>query len=265
MNTLLAHAGTAGILLILAGALLVGGAGLLYARYLNETRQIREAALEAVGSDLDHPERVLERLTHWVFNNQGFAKNSRYFLAPQLGPTPLQVMESGGDCADKSRLLAAMLAELGIPATLVMLYTADYGRPTHTVVEARLPGLRAAADPVFDLVFPDGHGGLLGVEQLKERHDLFVARIQALAHERGPRSKVAFYPIEIESYRWPRTINWERRPATRLVGAVLGWFMPQPELVTRPRILAEPKLLVSMLMFGVGLVCLVAGWFLVRD
>jgi hypothetical protein len=258
----------AGMLAILVGVVLLGGAGVLYAAYRQESRVLREAAIGAVAAvAADHrrdPARTLERLTRWVYNNQGFAKNSRYFLSPRFGPTPLQVLESGGDCADKSRLLAAMLDELGIPSTLVMLYAPDYTRPTHTVVEARLPGFRAAADPVFDIVFPDGAGGLLGVAQLKQQPERFEARIHALAAERGPASKVAFYPTALESYRWPRTINWERRPATRVLGSVLGWFVPQPDLVTRPRLLAEPKLLVSLALFWPGLVCIGLGWLLMR-
>jgi len=255
----------AGMLAILVGVALLGGAGLLYAEYRQESRVLREAAIGVV--DADHrsdPARTVERLTRWVYNNQGFAKNSRYFLSPRFGPTPLQVLESGGDCADKSRLLAAMLDELGIPSTLVMLYAPDYARSTHTVVEARLPGFRAAADPVFDIVFPDGAGGLLGVAQLKQQPERFEGRIHALAAERGPASKVAFYPTELESYRWPRTINWERMPATRVLGSVLGWFVPQPDLVRRPRLLAEPKLLVSLALFGPGLVCIGLGWLLIR-
>jgi len=258
----------AGMLAILVGVVLLGGAGLLYAAYRRESRVLRAAAIGAVAAvDADHrrdPARTLERLTHWVYDNQGFAKNSRYFLSPRCGPTPLQVLESGGDCADKSRLLAAMLDELGIPSTLVMLYAPDYARPTHTVVETRLPGFRAAADPVFDIVFPDGTGGLLGVAQLQQQPERFEARIHALAAERGPASKVAFYPTELESYRWPRTINWERRPATRVLGSVLGWFVPEPDLVTRPRLLAEPKLLVSIALCWPGLVCVGLGWLLMR-
>lgn len=264
MNTLLSQAGTPGILLILVGTALLIGAGLLYANYLTESRLLRQVALEAVGQDMGRPELVLARLNHWVYNNQGFAKNPRYFLTPGLGPTPVQVLESGGDCADKSRLLSAMLDEIGIPSTLVMLYSPDYATPTHTVVETRLPGFRAAADPVFDLVFPDGHGGLLGVSQLKAQHELLVERLNTLVEERGPDSKVRYYPADRESYRWPRTINWERMAATRVVGSALGLFIANPELINRPRILAEPKLLVSALLLMMGLAAVGLGRFLLR-
>lgn len=264
MNTLLGQAGITGSLLILAGVVLLVASGLLYAKYFKDSSRLRQVALEVVGPTPGRPELVLKQLNHWVFNNQIFAKNPHYFLSPRLGPTPVQVLDSGGDCADKSKLLAAMLHAVGIPSTLVMLYSRDYGQATHTVVETRLPGFRAVADPIWDVVFADGHGGLLGVEQLKARHDQFEACIHALVKERGPQSKVAYYPIEEESYRWPRTINWDRMPATRVIGSVLGWFDPQPELVTRPRILSEPVLFVSLLLLGAGLLCVLLGWLLAR-
>lgn len=264
MDTLVGQAGTLGSLLIAAGVALLIGCGFVYGKYLNDSNRLRQIAQEAVGPDRGRPEQMLQRLNDWVFNNQGFAKNPHYFISPRLGPTPVQVLESGGDCADKSQLLVAMLHAVGIPSTLVMLYTRDYEQPTHTVVETRLPGFRAVADPVWGVVFADGHGGLLGVTQLKEQHDQFEAGIQALAQERGPQSKVAYYPIEDESYRWPRTINWDRMLATRLVGSVLGWVYPNPELVTRPRILSEPVLFVSALLLSAGLLCIILGWLLMR-
>ena len=264
MGTRAAPVRAAGVVLSLFGVALLIAAGVLYAQYRAESGLLRRAALAAVGPDLGRPGITLERLNHWVYENQGFTKNPRYFLAPGLGPTPVQVLDAGGDCADKSRLLAAMLDELGIPSTLVMLYSPAYGEPTHTVVETRLPDLRAAADPVYDLVFPDGRGGLLGVGQLKERHDLLLERLRTRAYEQGPGSKVARYEADRESYRWPRTINWERTAASRAVGSVLGRWVPNPELMTRPRIFSEPKLVVAVLLLGAGLLCVALGWWLMR-
>ena len=250
--------------MILVGALLLIGAGLLFRRYRIESRQLRQVATAVAGADLGCPALVVERLNQWVYHNQGFAKNPHYFLSPRLGPTPLQVLAGGGDCADKSRLLAAMLDELGIPGTLVMLYSPDYGEPTHTVVEARLPGFRAVADPVFNIVFPDGQGGLLGVAQLRARHDLFAARLRTLTAERGPQAKVAYYETESESYRWPRTINWERLAITSAIAAALRWFIPHPELLARPRVLGEPVWLVSLVLAAGGGLCLALGLILAR-
>jgi hypothetical protein len=48
----------------------------------------------------------ISAINHWVYRNQGFAKNDRFFLVPALGPTPNQVLASGGDCGDKSRLVS---------------------------------------------------------------------------------------------------------------------------------------------------------------
>ena len=239
----------------------------LYAweRYLDESDRLRQLAYEVIGMAPSSPTDTLQRLNTWVFHNRGFAKNRHYFLIQKFGPTPVQVLEYGGDCADKSRLLSAMLYHVGIPNTLVMLYSPDYGRPTHTVVETRAQDLRAVADPVFDIVFPDGRGGMLGVTTLREHHDVFLARIAQLAAERGPQSKVAHYDTELESYRWPKTVNWERSPLTRGIAAMLAPLVPEPSLVQRPRVLEEPVLLVSAATLAAAVVLLSIGVWTMRQ
>src|SRR4030066_922729 len=68
---------------------------------------------------------VFESINHWVYQNKGFKKNPDFFLFKSLGPTPIQVLDKGGDCTDKSILLMAMLESIGIDSTLVMLFDAD--------------------------------------------------------------------------------------------------------------------------------------------
>lgn len=248
-----------GIFFTVVGVLLLTASWLSYGRYRQDSALLGALAREIIGSDSLNSAQVLERLNTWVYRNQGFAKNQQYFLFPRLGPTPVQVLESGGDCSDKSRLLSAMLHQSGIPNTLVLLYSADFDRPTHTVVETRLPGMHAAADPVFDIVFPDGQGGMLGVTQLRDDHERFLERIDDLAAQRGPRSKVSYYSTDLESYRWPRTVNWDHSPPTRLVGAALASFVDEPSLVTRPHFLEEPALLIALASLGMGLISLGLG------
>ncbi|MGZ8240322.1 MAG: hypothetical protein ACXWTK_02270, partial [Methylobacter sp.] len=36
---------------------------------------------------------LFESANHWVYQNQGFKKNTEFFLFPYLGPTPVQVLE----------------------------------------------------------------------------------------------------------------------------------------------------------------------------
>ncbi len=70
----------------------------------------------AITAHLDTDSARIRAVNDWVYHNQGFDKNHHYFLVPALGPTPVQVIQHGGDCADKSRLVAAMLNNLGAVA-----------------------------------------------------------------------------------------------------------------------------------------------------
>jgi transglutaminase-like putative cysteine protease len=63
----------------------------------------------AITENLNTDSARIRAVNDWVYHNRGFAKNDRYFIVSALGPTPIQVMEQGGDCSDKSRLVTAML------------------------------------------------------------------------------------------------------------------------------------------------------------
>lgn len=194
----------------------------------------------------------VQELTHWVYTQQGFAKNRNYFLFKRLGPTPMHVLEHGGDCSDKSRLLAALLNRFGMPATLVMLHRDADGPATHTVVETQYDGGKMVADPVFDIVFPAGNGKFHDVVALRDDPTLLPARLDALTAERGAEDKVAYYKRETESYSWPKTINWEKSPLLAWVGERLRARGTDPTLVMRPAFLEDPKrlLLYGSLLFG---------------
>ena len=106
----------------------------------------------------------IRKLNDWVYQNKGFAKNDRYFIVSALGPTPIQVMEQGGDCSDKSRLVAAMLNSLGINAGLVMISPCPHCGFIHTVVEAEYENGRMVVDPTWDVDYPTGDGRFFGAE-----------------------------------------------------------------------------------------------------
>jgi len=196
----------------------------------------------------------VEELNHWVYNNQGFAKNRGYFLIKKLGPTPVQVLEAGGDCSDKSRLLAALLKRFGMDSTLVMLHASEGGTATHTIVEARYDGGRMAADPVFDIVFPADNGRYLGVKELKKDPSILISRLDELKAQRGSDNKIAFYERDTESYSWPKTINWEKNGVLQKVAALIEKSGHDPSLVMRPHFMEDPKLflLYLSLLFGVA-------------
>ncbi len=221
---------------------------------------------QAIAGQLASPPNTgafVEELNHWVYNNQGFAKNKGFFLIKKLGPTPVQVLESGGDCSDKSRLLAALLKRFGMDSTLVMLHASEGGKATHTIVEARYEGGRMAADPVFDIVFPAGKGRYLGVKELKEDPSILLARLDELKTKRGSDNKIAFYKRDTESYSWPKTINWEKNGFLQKVASMIENRGRDPFMIMRPHFMENPKLflLYVSLFLGVatGGVALVLG------
>lgn len=194
----------------------------------------------------------VEELNHWVYNNQGFAKNRKSFLIKKLGPTPVQVLQSGGDCSDKSRLLAALLKRLGMDSSLVMLHACESCKATHTIVEVRYEGGRMAADPVFDIVFPAGDGRFYGVKELKQDPSIMMSRLDELVAQRGSDNKVAFYKRETESYNWAKTINWEKNGVLQKVAALIEKGGYDPSLVMRPHFLEDPKLFLLYLSLFLG-------------
>lgn len=196
--------------------------------------------------------KLVEELSNWVYHNKGFAKNQQYFIFPQLGPTPIQVLQSGGDCSDKSRLLSALLRRFGMNSTLVMLHGCEGCEATHTVVEARYESGRMAADPVFNLVFPAADGEFYGVRELREDPSQLPARLRELETQRGPADKIARYKVATESYSWPKTINWDKN---KLLQSVAGAIKPagiDPYLVMRPHFLEDPKLFLMYFSLLVG-------------
>ena len=205
-------------------------------------------------------------MNQFVYNNQGFAKNDRYFLLSRLGPTPIQVLELGGDCADKSRLLSALLNAIAIDSTLAMLYACETCPAVHTVVEARYSGDSVAVDPVYGVDFPAPDGGFLGIRELSADHGLVVDRIEELRELRGPLDKINGYDYDTHSYRVVRTVNWTKNWMTRAVGGFLGLIGHDPFLVRRPQLLEDPKLilfltglLASAALLFVGAICRAAG------
>src|SRR6266478_5690492 len=96
------------------------GAISMFLSWHQDEMVLRQQAM-AITENLYSDFARIHTVNNWVYHNKGFGKNHRYFILPALGPTPIQVMEQGGDCADKSRLVAAMLNSIGIHAGLVMI------------------------------------------------------------------------------------------------------------------------------------------------
>jgi len=99
-----------------------------YSSYSKDARLLKALAAKLTETTTGSDDKV-RVLNSFVYHNQGFARNRGYYLLKSLGATPLQVLEKGGDCADKSPLLAAMLYQMGIKASPAMLYPCRGVRP----------------------------------------------------------------------------------------------------------------------------------------
>src|SRR5260370_27034559 len=115
----------------------------IWLSWVNDNAVLREKAV-AVTARLTSDSAKISAINHWVYRNQGFAKNERFFLVSALGPTPNQVLESGGDCGDKSRLVSAMLWQLRINSGLAPIFPCPGCRPTHPRLAAEYAPLRQA-------------------------------------------------------------------------------------------------------------------------
>jgi hypothetical protein len=219
-------------------------------------RKLDQAIRGQINTSLSKEAQVAA-LNTWTYYNRGFAKNRDFYIFKNLGPTPVQVLKDGGDCADKSRLLSSLLTQIGIDSTLVMLYD-NKGNPTHTVVEARLGNNRMVADPVFNLVFPIGNGKHYGIEDLKNDPDILINRILKLGKLDGKNSKVTFYQTASENYSWPKTINWDKNPILKKIAALIRLTGTDPYLIRRPHFLEDPKsfLMYISLLLGLSFGCL---------
>ena len=215
----------------------------------NDNKLLREISVENTKNCQTDAERTIA-LTDWVFHNKGFAKNKSYFLFSGFGPTPIQVLDQGGDCADKSRLLAAMLSTIKIPSTLAMLYPCEECPPIHTVVESKYETGWMVVDPVNNIYFPDSVGGYYGIEQLATEPELLVDRIRNLRAENGIAHKSHFYDFDRYDYKHVRTINWNKNAFTRVAVYFVSIFADDPYLVRRPQFLEDPKLLLLLICMG---------------
>jgi hypothetical protein len=219
---------------ILAGLLLCSGV-VAWSDWRTENATLHGAA-RAIAIHTQSDAETVEALNRWVYGARGFAKNRRQ-VVPRLGPTPMQVFEHGGDCADKSRLLAVMLDEVGIPSGLVMVYPCADCPPIHTVVEARTSGGRMIADPVWGVTYRGGVRDLAGTRRGIDH----VAGLKLVA---DASDKIQRMPETEADFTYARPMG------------------RGPKLDVRPRILEDPKLVLWLLLVGTGIVCLIAALFL---
>ena len=232
---------TAGLALTACACLAALG---FYLFYRNDAAIIRDQATQ-VTRGIELPSEKARVLMTWVHNRSGTKANPSYFLLRRLRATPTAVLAGGGDCADKARLLSAMLREVGIPATMAMCFNQTTGQPTHTVVEAVVArGTRMVLDPAYDLCFPTADGssyhGLLSL-----RHDptILLDRLDGLWYDRPYPSPIHSYDFNSASYTAAATINWNKSAITRWLHDILHKRIGEKIYqLPRPLALEEPKL-----------------------
>ena len=179
-------------------------------------------------------------------------QDSPYFLLPIfsfLRPMPRQVMEQGGDCADRSRLVIRMLRLHGIEASKWALYTKEM-KSVHAVVELEGETGKMVADPDFGLWFPRSNGGYYGIRDLRQSPTILRDRIQSLV-EQGKRpgaSDLRKYPLNDYIYEYAKTINWEKWAVTWPLYKILRVTMgTSVDDLQRPAFVEAPQLMVVII------------------
>lgn len=202
-----------------------------------------------------------ERLNAWVYANKGFEKNRSRFIWAKLEATPIDVLEQGGDCEDKSKLLIAMLDTVGIDGSMAMQYPCRGCDPVHTVVLADVGDRWTAYDPVYNLSFPDARRGYYDVRELRAQPEIMHRRLDTLIELRGADDKIARYGRDDHVYTHITTVNWDKNALTRAVAGLLPLVGLEPALTPRPFFLDNPKQFFATAGFGVALLLSVLALF----
>ncbi len=223
----------------------------IFVDWQHDNALLRRQAVE-ITTNLSADSSRIRAINDWVYQNKGFGKNNHHFIASALGPTPIQVLEFGGDCADKSRLVAAMLDELNIGAGLVMISPCPNCGSIHTVVEAQSERGRMVVDPIWHVDYPTADGRFLGVRDLAGT-SRGRERVAELQRERGPSDKIAVMPATEATFDYAVGMNWDKNTVTRTVAATLHLLGYTPEQMFRPRFLEDPKLALSLLLVWIGI------------
>jgi hypothetical protein len=232
----------------------------VFADWQHDNALLRQQAVK-ITTNLNTDSARITAINDWVYQNQGFGKNSNYFLVPALGPTPIQVLEFGGDCSDKSRLVAAMLNELNVEAGLVMLAPCPNCGFIHTLVEAQYERGRMVVDPIWHVDYPTADDRFLGVRDLAGT-SLGQEHVAKLQRERGPSDKIAVMPATEATFDYAVAVNWDKNTVTHTVAAVLELLGYPPKQMFRPRFLEDPKLALSLLLVCIGVTIVGANFLM---
>ncbi len=202
-------------------------------------------------SNLLPSEKVI-RLQRFI-NKKTRVGNDNYFLHPELRflrPTARQVAQSGGDCADRSRLLIRLLQLQGIRAKKWALYDKNLN-PVHAVVEVEIENGTMVVDPLYGLFFPrPSEGSYYGVMDLKNDPHILPRRVQSLRALKESPPIIQKYPLEKYNYKNVRSINWNKLKITEWTYQILSILIgDRVNEISRPSIVESPAL---MVLWGIG-------------
>lgn len=236
---------------ILLASLLVTAGG-LYCSYVLDNSKLKEIGSAVTMNITSNPEKVI-KLLDWIYHNKVFGKNRDYLIFKSLGATPVSVLEKGGDCADKSKLMWSILDQIGINSTMIVLYDPKTGKPVHTVIEAEYsPGKRMIVDPVYNLFFPKGNIEYYGLIEMRKDAKILEDRVTYLRSKAKAEDKINRYHLHSSTYHFATSMNWRKNPFTRLLFRVLyPYYGDNIYVIKRPAFLERPK------MFLVFILCFV--------
>jgi len=249
---------------ILAPFLALQSISLAY--YIREQRSLT-AYVDSVASPSLPPSEQVKAVVMSLRDKQGDTTDA-FFMCPLFGflrPTPLQVIERGGDCADRARLTITLLRLRGIHSSKWALYNSE-GESKHAVVEADVESGKMVVDGLFGIWFPKPQGGYYAIRELKADPTILPRRIKELrAQNLQPGvAPLKFYPLDDYVYFHARTINWKKSAPMRLSYWVLHHILGQAvDDLARPAFVEEPPLMVIYGATGFEFV-LIVGWLLVQ-
>lgn len=228
--------------------------------WVNDNAVLREKAV-AVTAGLTSDSAKISAINHWVYRNQGFGKNERFFLVAALGPTPNQVLELGGDCGDKSRLVSAMLWQLRINSGLAQIFPCQDCGPIHAVVEAEYEAGRMVVDPIWDVDYPTGDGKFLGIQELAGTRQ-GREHVADLQWRSGAGDKIQLMPESDATFDFAVAVNWQKNAFSRAVAFALRWLVYDPTHLLRPHFLEDPRLALALFLFIVAGMLLITNFIL---
>src|SRR6516165_5602707 len=230
----------------------------MWISWLGDNAVLRERAL-SVTAGLTTVSAKISAINHWVYRNQGFTKNDEFILVSAFGPTPLQVLRTGGDCGDKSKLVSAMLWQLGIDSGLVQIFPCRDCGPIHAVVEAEYEAGRMVVDPIWDVDYPSGDGKFLGIQELAGT-SLGRAHIAELQTRRGAGDKIQFMPDAEATFDYAAAVNWQKNTLSRASASALQILGYDPRHLFRTHFLEDPQLALTLLFLTIAGMLVVANF-----